>query len=68
MSTIEPLYSCDVCGLELRPQDMSVNRLALVWLRGKGRTVASVQQERHMFRHSVCKGADPENMDQPPLF
>jgi len=47
---------------------MSVNRLALVWLRGKGRTVATVQQEQYMYRHAVCKGPDPENMDQPPLF
>lgn len=68
MSEINPLYSCEICGLSLRPQDSTVSRLTLVWLRGKGKTVVSVEQEQYRYRHDACKGLDSDDLNQPPLF
>lgn len=68
MSELTPLYACEVCGLSLRPQDASVSRLATVWLKGKGKTVASIEQEQHRYRHDACKTMSPDDLNQPPLF
>jgi|LakMenE18May11ns_1017448.scaffolds.fasta_scaffold9957202_17 hypothetical protein len=68
MNEITPMYSCDVCGLSVRPSDSTVSRLTLVWLRGKGKTVASIEQEQFRYRHDVCKGLNGEDLNQPPLF
>ena len=68
MADLTPLYACEVCGLSLRPQDATVSRLATVWLRGKGKTVVSVEQEQYRYRHDACKGMSADEANQPPLF
>jgi len=51
---LPPLYNCEVCGMPLRPQDQTAVRMATVWLRSKGKTVHSIAEEHHRYKHDFC--------------
>lgn len=60
------VYSCEVCGHQLDPNQKGTVRLALVWLRGSGATAAKVEERFHRYRHEVCTPYADET--QLPLF
>ena len=63
------MYRCIVCDLPIRPQDMTSERLAVVWLKSKGTSISRVAEEMHQYKHQFC---DDRNLRQegfqPPLF
>jgi len=68
MSKLPPLYRCFVCGLELRPSDNTVNRLAVVWLKSKGSTISRVVEEQHVYKHEFCDDKGVGASVQDSLF
>jgi hypothetical protein len=68
VSGIPPLYTCEVCGFALRPQDNGCSRLAIVWLRGKTNTVAGIVEDLHRYKHDVCEYKNPNVAIQDALF
>lgn len=67
LSMNAPLYTCDVCGYSLDPHNSSTLRLAEVWLLGRGKTVKSVQTEKHFYIHEACFGRERREQ-QESLF
>jgi hypothetical protein len=66
MSGVPPLFTCSVCGLALRPDDGSVERLVVAWLKAKGTSVSRVIEEQHLYKHAYCN--DKPVSSQMPLF
>jgi hypothetical protein len=64
--TMPPLFTCFVCGYEVNPSQSNVVRLAMVWLRGGGKTVTKIEDELYKYRHDFCSGAS--DFDQASLF
>ncbi len=59
------VYNCEVCGISCDPTQKGVLRLAYVWMRGSGNSVAKVEERFHRYRHEVC---EPYAKDQLSLF
>ena len=60
-------YHCIVCGLPVKIDGIVSRRLAVVWLKGKGTIVDSIEDELYQYRHEFCKPVDVEFI-QPALF
>lgn len=68
MSRLPPLFKCHVCGLELRPGDNTVSRMAVVWLKSKGTTISRVIEEKHIYKHEFCDDKGLDGSIQDSLF
>jgi len=66
MPRMPNLYSCSVCGLEVRPGDATTERKAIVWLKGTGKTISEVSEELFEYKHKFCTGKTSAN--DIPLF
>ncbi|NBO53322.1 MAG: hypothetical protein EBU84_01750 [Actinobacteria bacterium] len=67
-SGLPSLFTCEVCGMPLRPQDSTTVRMATVWLRAKGRTVHNIAEEHHRYKHEFCTALSPSDGIQDALF
>ena len=65
---LPPLFTCIVCGLTVRPNDMSAERKAIVWLKSKGSTISQVVEELHEYKHSACRDEKDTGGIQDALF
>lgn len=65
MAGIPPLYTCAVCNHHIDPKATTALRLAKVWLKGTGKTVASIEDEHYIYRHEFCR---PDASQQESLF
>ncbi len=68
MSGIPHLFTCEVCGLEVRLQDSICSRLAIVWLKGKTTTVVDVVEDLHRYKHALCEHKSLNVSIQDALF
>lgn len=64
--SLPPLFTCELCSLEIDPKSGNSIRLAKVWLKSNGRTVAEIEDEMYRYRHSFCK--DESGHKQESLF
>jgi len=61
MSRMPKLYTCSICGLEVRPSDATTERKAVVWLKGTGKTISEVCEELFEYKHKFCTGKTNPN-------
>lgn len=55
MAGLPPLYSCIVCNQPIDTGSSLTLRTATVWLKGSGKTVYEVIEERWIYRHEFCR-------------
>jgi hypothetical protein len=59
------MFTCAICGLELKPNDAGVDRKATVWLKGATKTVSEFVEDVYEYKHRVCNDRDPHRNDIP---
>lgn len=61
MPRMPRMYECAICGLEVRPNDGTTERKAVVWLKGSGKTISEVCEELFEYKHKFCNQKDNPN-------
>lgn len=67
MSSMPPLYTCELCHQPIDPKGGATVRLALVWAKGQTKTLFSVEEEQYRYRHDFCF-TQQERIQQDSLF
>lgn len=68
MNQMYSLFHCVVCGLPIDPASNSAERLSVVWLRSKAKTVNRVVEELHRYKHDFCDDKGLTDYVQDALF
>lgn len=61
--SLPSLYSCYICGNTVSITSSSVYRKAVVWLKGNGKTVGSIEEEMYVYRHEFCSETTAPKQD-----
>lgn len=51
--SLPPLYACEHCQLEIKPDAPNTHRLVRGWVRGSTKTITVVAEE-YRYVHSFC--------------